>query len=507
MQYDTGEQIQNEQLSNNQNWWAKIVALIAVANLLLVLFNFSYIPLRDIYLHKVPSIVRLYDPIKNIEPNPETTTYLNTVDSLKKQIATGGIESPLTQQTLEQLRQQSSDLLAENPFAVANQFGTFAQLKRRMEYQMKTNSAKQAFSQFWSNDYLSQTTPELAFTFFDRKIKPLLEVNYYREIDEYGQFIDQFSLIDLAFSLFFALELLIRSFFISIKQEGVSWGDTILRRWYEVFLILPFWRWLRIIPVTVKLHRSGLISLTSIIAQITHEPAAYLADRTSVFILVRLINQAIEAVETGALARSLLEPSEGYIQVNEINKLDAITDRILALSIYKVLPEVQPDVETLLRHSLTESLQQSDLIRGLPKIPGLDLLPTEATEQLAQYLAKSVYTILLNSYSDIEGRELFENLAQNFKKSLTIELGNQETQSELQTLLSQMLEEFKLNYVQNSQKYDPTQTLNETQKIEQTINQENDDNSIFSDRLSTKDKSVATVPLGKKSSNTISKNE
>jgi hypothetical protein len=468
MQDDTLKPNHSEAVTNQKSWWGKLIAVIAVANLLLVLFNFSYIPLRDVYLHKLPVLVEKYDPIRSIEPNPDTTRYLNTVNSLKQEISKTGLESPSTKEIFADLRQQSADMLVENPFSVANKFATFAKLKRRMEYQVNTLSAQEAFTQFWTPEYFSQVTPTKAFSFFDRKIGPLMEVNYLRTVDENGQFVDEFWRIDLFFGIFFALELLIRSFVTAQKQSGVSWGDVILRRWYDGLMVLPTWRWLRIIPVSVRLHQSGLINLERILAQITHEPAAYLADRTSVFLLVRLINQTKEAVETGAAARALLEPQD-YIQVSDVNKLDAISDRILELSIYKVLPEVQPDVEILLRHSLREALQQSDFYQGLQKLPGLDVLPVDVTEQLADYLAQSVYEILLNSYSDAEGRELFENLAQNFKKTLSQELRNEETQSELQLLLSQLLEELKLNYVQNSQDKDATETMSEAEQLELRI--------------------------------------
>ncbi|MGF1487313.1 MAG: hypothetical protein ACFBSE_09390, partial [Prochloraceae cyanobacterium] len=55
---------------------AKIVAIIAIANLLLGLFNLSYISLRDFYFRNVPILVKYYDPVKSIEPNLDTERYL-----------------------------------------------------------------------------------------------------------------------------------------------------------------------------------------------------------------------------------------------------------------------------------------------------------------------------------------------------------------------------------------------------------------------------------------------
>ena len=64
----------------NNNWWQKFIAAIALINLILVLFNFSYLRFRDFYLHNVPVLVDIYDPIKAIEPHPDTEKYLQTSD-------------------------------------------------------------------------------------------------------------------------------------------------------------------------------------------------------------------------------------------------------------------------------------------------------------------------------------------------------------------------------------------------------------------------------------------
>ena len=61
-------------------------------------------------------------------------------------------------------------------------------------------------------------------------------------------------------------------------------------------MLIPFWRWLRVIPVTVRLHKSGLFNLERILAQITHEPAAYISHRASTFLIVRLLNQSQDTI-------------------------------------------------------------------------------------------------------------------------------------------------------------------------------------------------------------------
>lgn len=450
------------------NWWDKIVAVIAVINLALVVFNISYIPLRDIYLRQFPAVVNLYDPIKSITPQADTQRYLATVGQLKLEIDRVGIAADSTSEILADLRQQSSEIIEENPFLIANKFATFAKLQRRIEYRTESRSAKAAFNSFWTKEYLTNQGIAKELTFFEGKIEPLLAVNYDRSIDENGQFIDLFWRVDIYFVVFFALEFLGRTFLVAKRESGINWLDAILRCWYDGLMLLPTWRWLRAIPVAVKLHKSGLVNMERIIAQITHEPAAYLADRVSMFLMVKLIDRTQEAVKTGDAAKILLDdPPADYIEIGKSDKFNAIADRILELSIYKVLPQVQPNLESLLRYSMKEALTQSEFYQTIKQVPGLQGIPAEATDQLADYLASATYEVIANSYSDLKGRELFDGLTDRFKQALRQELLTRETQSELQLLLSDLLEELKINYVQRSRDRDPEATLAQVEQLRQ----------------------------------------
>lgn len=446
--------------------WSKLVAIIALTNFLLVVFNLSYISLRDLYYQYIPAITHIYDPIKSIEPHPDTQRYLQTVENFKFELTRSALTENSTQLLLFGLQQQSKDILTENPFLVSNKFGTFAKLKRRIQSHLDLPSAQEAFTKFWSTQYWEEADATEELNFFETKIQPLLEVNYYRNTDNNGQFIDLFWLIDIYFVVFFAIEFLFRTFWISRHREKLNWLDVILRRWYEGFWLLPTWRWLRIIPLSVRLHKSRLVNTERILAQITHEPAAYLADRVALFLMVRLINQTQEAVESGGMARLLLEEGD-YIEVSDGNKIDAIINHILDLSIYKVLPQLHPEVEALLQHSLKGALRKSDFYQGLRQIPGMQEIRADITENLADYLTQAAYEALVNSYSDLKGRELFEHLADNFKQTLRQELREKETQAQLQSLLSDLLEEVKINYIQGSAQHSPEATLTEAEQIRQ----------------------------------------
>lgn len=447
--------------------WNRFVAIVALANLLLIMFNISYIPLRNIYLRYFPAVVALYDPVKGIQVHPETKRYLETVDTLAKELFQEGVQTEETATILASLRQQSDRLLAENPFLVSNKFGTFAKLKRRMRDFVNRPSASEAFAVFWSQEYLEQVGWPEALDFFNQKIRFWLSTSYLRDVDENGQVIDEFWRIDIFFIVFFAVNFLIRTFWRSL-QKKLSWSDVMLRRWYEGLLLLPKWRLLRVIPVSVYLHRSGLINLERILAEMTHEPAAYLADRVSVFLMVRLLNQTKDAVASGEMARMLLQSGD-YIQVSDVNKFDKITDRLLQISIYKVLPQVQPEIEDLLHYSLKGAIADSEFYQLLQQIPGFEVLPAEVIEQLANYLSQSLLEILVNSYSDLEGKKLLEQLTGDFQQKLRLELQDEATQQELQSLLADLLEELKINYIQESNDRDPEATLTEAEQLRQNL--------------------------------------
>lgn len=448
-------------------WWEKAIALIAVINLFLGLFNLTYVSLRDVYLRFTPTLVSTYDPVKGIEPHPFIKEYLHTVDLLNLELSQHEEFTPAAEQLLATLRSESEDLIEENPFLASSKFGTFARIQRQIRQHMGTQSAQPALEKFWNSDHLKSIGWETEFNFFNSNMRPLLERAYYRNVDDYGQFIDNFWRVDVYFNIFFVAEYLTRTLIISRRQAGVNWLDAMLRRWYDIFLFLPFWRWLRILPVTVRIHTSKLFNLEWVITQLTHEPAAYLSDRVSQFVLVRLLNQAKTSVEQGEAARALFNP-QSYARVSEINKIEVITDRLLSLTIFKVLPQVQPDIEELLHYSLKGAFQASGFYENLQHVPGLRNLPANLVDELSVQLARRSVEILVASYSDEEGKKLFEQLSKDFNRALRLELQDEETLAELEALISELLEELKINYVTKSVESDPTQTMEEVDQIVQS---------------------------------------
>src|SRR4028118_1947172 len=161
-------------------WFERRMALLVLINFGIVLFDYSYIPLRNFYFKELPRLTKLYDPVKAIEPNRDTEKYLATVEQLKAEVKQAGLQSPKAELLLQQLRQLSVEMIDKNPFEVVNKTGTLEKIKNRMRRHVRQDSSKEAFQIFWSRNYLSQSNWLKEITFYDQSIQPLLATNYFR---------------------------------------------------------------------------------------------------------------------------------------------------------------------------------------------------------------------------------------------------------------------------------------------------------------------------------------
>jgi hypothetical protein len=276
-------------------WFERMMAIIATANLGLVAFDLTYVQWRDFWFRRVPIVTQQYDPVKGIEPHRDTEQYLQTVDDLKRDLQQGGLQNSQVGQRLQELRDRSTDMIQTNPFAVANKSGALEKIKNRMREQIfgqrRHESARQAFNQFWSVNYLQQKGVDHELQFFDREIRPLIAVNYYRTIGENGESTDWFWLVDLPFVALFGLEFLARTFYLSRKYKSLSWFDAMLWRWYDVFLLLPFWRLLRVISVALRLEQARFISWERIRAQASQGLISNISEELAEVVVVQVIDR------------------------------------------------------------------------------------------------------------------------------------------------------------------------------------------------------------------------
>ncbi len=468
------------------------MASLAVVNLLLVLFDLSYVPLRDFWLQgkikvlgfnlglvkfpgftleiPLPPIAKWYDPIKSIEPYRDTQQYLAKVDALENQIGQTGVRSPEVEAILQELQRRSVEIVDTNPFQVANKTGTLEKIKNQMRqhvFKSKDASAKDSFRTFWSQNYLATNSREQGLGFFNREIRPLFETNYYRPIGENGEFVDHFGVIDFPFFVLFGLEFLARTWFISRRRIGISWRDAMLWRWYDIFLLLPVFRWLRVIPVTIRLSQAELIDLDRIQKQISQGFVASIAEDLTEVVVIRVINQVQTSIRDGDIAKWLSKREvRPYIDINNTDEVAALTTLMMQLTVYHVLPKIRPDIEALLQHHLEKILNQSPAFQGLQKVPGMEQLQHDLTGRLVKEISQAVYDGLNSAMEpDPDGDRLFRRLIEHLSEALGSEMQAKQTLQQIQSLLTDLLEEVKINYVERLSEEDLEAVLEQTRAI------------------------------------------
>jgi hypothetical protein len=490
-------------------WFERGMALIASANLVLVLFDLSYIPLRNFWLQgriripllnqtlkvPLPPIAKWYDRYKGIEPHRDTDEYLQKVKELEKMLGITDSTPLQTQQILTQLRsQQTAKILADlrrrseemvdtNPFQVANKTGTLEKIKNRMREHVpnQENSAKQSFRQFWSENYLELNGVKGELIFFNEEIRPLIETNYYRPIGENGEFVDRFWKLDLPFVILFGLEFLARTWLISRRHVGVNWRDAMLWRWYDIFLIVPFslvpfLRYcllLRIIPVTIRLNQAEIIDLERIQKQVSQGFVASIAEDVTEVVVVRVINQIQSSIRDGDLSRLLSKRDvRPYVDINNTDEIAALTKLVTQLVVYQVLPKIRPDLEALLQHNLKKAIEQSPAYQSLERLPGLGELQHQLTERVTKEIIQAIYDGLNAALEeDPVGEQLFKRLIEHLTEVIGTEIQAKQTLPRIQSLLTDLLEEIKINYVERLSEQDLEEILEQTRAIRQIAQQ------------------------------------
>jgi hypothetical protein len=445
----------------------RILAVLALVNLGLVAFDATYLRARPAYFRELPGLVALYDPIKGIQPHPAAIRYGELVTELQDQLVLTGVNSPEVAARLAELRSHSAQFLLDNPLAATGQGNSLEQIKADIRQRTGTATAPEGFARFWSQGYLAQTNWQAELDFWNARINPRLQTAYFREINDWGLPVDHFWLLDWPFVLIFLADFFLRTRYISQRNPRLDWLEAMLRRWYDLLWILPFWRWLRLIPTTVRLYEARLLKLEAVRSQVNHDVAVNFAQEIMEMIGIQVIDQMQNSIRKGDLAKMVFHPEEQrpYVQVNRVNEVQAITNRLVNVSLYDVVPQVQSDIEALLTHSLTSSLSQLPLYRQLQTLPGLGHLPDQWTEQLARELSQATYQNILRSLDDPVGAELVGRLTTNFRETLGDELQKRHNLQDIQDWLVDMLEEFKINYVQQIANAEMDKLVEETENL------------------------------------------
>ncbi len=438
----------NTSLKNKSLWLERTLAILALLNFGLVLFDFSYIPWRNLYFRYFNPVTKIYDPIKGIEPHRETAKYLATVNNLKKQVQLQGWSSATVRATIQDLGEQSTRIIETNPFQLAGKTGALEKMKNRMRDHMGQDSARGAFRAFWNVEHLQRQLPESELAYFDRQIRPLVDINYFRETGEDGDFVDNFWWLDLGFIVIFGGNLIWRLWKMRQNSPAMTRREAILTRWYDLLLLSPWLRLLRIVPVTIRLHQAAIIDLSLWQHQINSLFVSEFADELTQVVVTQVLNQAQGSIKSGIASKLVTDRLQrSYVDLNNVNEVEAIAQIILEIAVYRVLPKIQPDLEEIANNLLQKALTDSPAFQSLRVIPGLMTAPQQLTSPLVRQVSDALYAGLTKALNDPDNSKLARRLAENFTTALSAELKKGQTMTKLELLIADLLEEIKVSYV------------------------------------------------------------
>ena len=433
------------------------MALIALINLILVTFDVSYIRFRDLYLKVAPEFTTWYgETFKGIEPDRTTTHYLETVDLLEEQVSQTGLDSIQARSILSQLQQQSISIIDENPFEIADKSGTLELIKNKMRDRIGTDSAKNAFLDFWSEPYLRENGWSQEIDYFNTDIKPLFETNYFRSIAIDGGPTDLFWTIDIWFILLFAIELLARSVYLSRHYKNLTLLDAVLWRWYDLLLIIPFsglrlplLGLLRVIPVAIRLNQSQLVDLEPLQNRVNRFFISQVAVELTEVVVLRIIDQMQNLIQEGNVTEWILSTGTGrrYIDINGVNELQVMSQQLTNLLVNDVVPQLKPEIDALLHHSVVQVLDQSPAYKGFGQIPGIGGVRDQIAHQIVGQVSENAYDVVRAALQDEKGAQLTQNLVSKLMDTTRTEVQKKGMIDDLEALTTALLEEVKLNYV------------------------------------------------------------
>ena len=453
--------------------WDRFVAIWATLNLVWVGFDLTYVPLRTFWLqrnlypipsvplvlplHAIPDITPWVDPIKGIEPHRETEAYRRAFDQLDTALLLQPAGEPLSPALVLLLQRQvrlSGQLIDSNPFEATGASGTLEKIKNRLRQRANRDSARQAAAELLDPQRLAGVPWAVERRFWLDQVLPLVATNYWRSIDDNGRPTDHFWRYDLLlFQSVFALDILLRVIRLRRLLPGLGWSQAMLRRWIDLPLLLPFWRWLRLAPVVQRLQSSGLINLEPLRAVISRAVVALLAVELFEVMALQLIDGIQGLIRSGRWPNRIraLRSHQTVVHQDERELVELV--RIWApLLLVQVAPRLAPELQGVLGHALQQSLQNTMVPPPLRQLQPLLQVEKGFSRQLAAGVVDSLIDLTRTTGERLGRRddqqlELLQRFIDRFWEELAAALESGPALERSQQLLCAFLEDFKGTYV------------------------------------------------------------
>jgi hypothetical protein len=452
--------------------WDRFVAVWAGINLLWVAFDLSYVPLRSFWLQRnlyplpgtpvvialgfMPDVTPWIDPIKGIEPHRETQAYLRQFEALERAMAEPrqGPLDPRQRQLLARQAELTIAMVESNPFLASNAAGTLEKIKNRLRERADRDSSKAAAARLLSEPWLRQRGWDQEQRFWRQQILPLVATNYWRSIDENGRPTDHVWRIDLLlFQSVFALDIMLRVIRLRRRIPGLSWRDAFLRRWIDLPLLLPFWRWLRLLPTVERLQTSKLINIEPLRAVISRAVVALLALELFEVLALQLLDGTQSLLRSRDWPRRIRAlRSHQSVSSGQDQELVALLRIWAPLLLSQVAPRLAPELQGLLAYSLRQSLEGAMVPPPLRQLQPLLQLESGLSRQLASSMTRNLLELSRSTgnqlgRTDTAQLELLQRTIDRFWDELAAALDNGPVLSQTQELLSALLENLKGTYL------------------------------------------------------------
>lgn len=349
--------------------WDVFMVWVATVNLVLILFDLTYLVLRPTYLRYAPLVTRIYDPVKGIEPHPLTQELLSETQATLHLLELDP-DAPGLVTRVERLQGLTLRLLEENPFERAGQSRKLELIKVVLAHETQGTTlgldSRTALTrmavEFWPTDPLAL---EHRLAVFSERIRPLLAGNYFREFDSGGQLTDHFWIIDLPFLILFIVEFSVRWTLAVRRRTYARWFFFPLFNWYDLLGLMPFtelriFRLFRIASIYMRLRRS---EVTRVGKDVLSRSVAYvsniIAEEISDVVALRILSETQDEIRDGT-----------HVRIFE-STLARHRDRLQSVAA-ETLRDVLADEETrarlreLLRLNLETAVETTTALRAVP---------------------------------------------------------------------------------------------------------------------------------------------
>ena len=456
------------------NW---LILVLAVVNLALVFFDYTYIDLRHVYQQNGwGQLVQSYDRIKGIEPHRVTDDYVKSAEQAFRLVETAP-EDPATQAALDAMIAKTQAMLKEDPFLVAGLRGVSEQTKNHVRKHIwlknvtseealrwqawspararalltlhakpwENLSATRSWSEFWSLDNLRPKLREEEF-WFKSEIKPLMDRNYWQTYGEDGRPNDNFWIIDVFFLPIFLGEFMIRGI-LGVKR-GVykNFKHFFESRWYDAVYFLPVIVYtlpptlqgplhlVRVISVGARMERLGLINPVAIV----QARVAKILDMITDIVNVKLLSNYQDGVRSFDL-----EESMNTLTPVQRQQLAHLIEKNLNMVVGKVLPDVMDEAERLLTRSAAQALEEAPAYKQFKQLPFFGGLPEQMIQRIITETIAQMQVTMLKQVNDPENVRLTKELITAVTESLLRHMAEGGTEEQVKAMVVDVLEEQK----------------------------------------------------------------